>query len=401
MPDGGGRRHQIACGARPQRVRRMARDAPNRWRIHSHEISSHRAPPACNVHRQIAQPVREGSGHWSATKRPPCAAGAQAAVDRQSGPRPDSRHLCQPALEGLTNSAWTETPRQADRNKSDQRTRRRGDGTWAAARPREGARGEGRSSGLWRLGITDSSCKNQLVVVSVQYGPFNTYIPIRSTTIGKSRVARDPIAMHTFWRSNSDIASVTRVSMTFRVVRTNQYNQDLGLIHSTNGNHLKSPNEGSSIDHQVTKVSQLVEQMAQLVVPRELDRVPQLYILYDYEIESSQDKSPPKEELVDISPEELKNIETWLDHDLKAKYYMLAYVFNELQRRFDEVVHAADIHQHLKELFGKIRRAKRLVNSNANNQLLVNSATAGQYKWNATAGEQCDGWTLRMECNCW
>ncbi|KZV23949.1 hypothetical protein F511_23093 [Dorcoceras hygrometricum] len=43
-----------------------------------------------------------------------------------------------------------------------------------------------------------------------------------------------------------------RVSMTFRVVRTNQYNQDLGLIHSTNGNHLESPKEGSSIDHQVT-----------------------------------------------------------------------------------------------------------------------------------------------------
>ncbi|KZV36069.1 cell division control protein 2C [Dorcoceras hygrometricum] len=60
------------------------------------------------------------------------------------------------------------------------------------------------------LGITDSACKNQLVVVSVQYGPFNTYIPIRSTTIDKSRVARDPIIMHTSWRSNSDIASVTR-----------------------------------------------------------------------------------------------------------------------------------------------------------------------------------------------
>ncbi|KZV56805.1 ent-kaur-16-ene synthase, chloroplastic [Dorcoceras hygrometricum] len=102
------------------------------------------------------------------------------------------------------------------------------------------------------LGITDSACKNQLVVVSVQYGPFNTYIPIRSTTIGISRVAKDPIAMHTSWRSNSDIVSVTRVSMTFRVVKTNQYNQDLGLIHSTNGNHLESPNEGSSIDHQVT-----------------------------------------------------------------------------------------------------------------------------------------------------
>ncbi|KZV21988.1 hypothetical protein F511_37307 [Dorcoceras hygrometricum] len=32
--------------------------------------------------------------------------------------------------------------------------------------------------------------------------------------------------------------------MTFRVVRTNQYNQYLGLIHSTNGKHLESPNEG-------------------------------------------------------------------------------------------------------------------------------------------------------------
>ncbi|KZV42432.1 hypothetical protein F511_12658 [Dorcoceras hygrometricum] len=60
------------------------------------------------------------------------------------------------------------------------------------------------------VGITDSACKNQSVVVSVQYGPFNPFIPIRSTTIGKSRVARDPIAMHTSWRSNSDIAIVTR-----------------------------------------------------------------------------------------------------------------------------------------------------------------------------------------------
>ncbi|KZV30029.1 hypothetical protein F511_20891 [Dorcoceras hygrometricum] len=134
------------------------------------------------------------------------------------------------------------------------------------------------------------------------YGPFNTYIPIRSTTIGKSRVARDLIAMHTSWRSNSDIASVTRqthLPKTHPVLwpeiyhtivssdnigyprmkassessttkhrllhasgphpipppndpKTNQYNQDLGLIHSTNGNHLESPNEGSSIDHQVT-----------------------------------------------------------------------------------------------------------------------------------------------------
>ncbi|KZV47004.1 exportin 1 [Dorcoceras hygrometricum] len=63
------------------------------------------------------------------------------------------------------------------------------------------------------LGITDSACKNQSVMVSVQYGPFNPYIPIRSTTIGKSRVAIDPIAMHTSWRSNSDITSVTRTGI--------------------------------------------------------------------------------------------------------------------------------------------------------------------------------------------
>ncbi|KZV16831.1 hypothetical protein F511_36709 [Dorcoceras hygrometricum] len=59
------------------------------------------------------------------------------------------------------------------------------------------------------LGITDSACKNQSVMVSVQYGPFNTNISIRSTTIGKSKVARDPITMHTSRRSNSDIACVT------------------------------------------------------------------------------------------------------------------------------------------------------------------------------------------------
>ncbi|KZV27728.1 hypothetical protein F511_03966 [Dorcoceras hygrometricum] len=60
------------------------------------------------------------------------------------------------------------------------------------------------------LGITDGACKNQLVMVSIKYSPFNSNIPIISTTIGKSRVARDPIIMHTSWRSNSDIACVTR-----------------------------------------------------------------------------------------------------------------------------------------------------------------------------------------------
>ncbi|KZV29422.1 hypothetical protein F511_18690 [Dorcoceras hygrometricum] len=36
---------------------------------------------------------------------------------RQSGPRPKGRLLCQPALEGLTRSARTDSPRKVGRNK--------------------------------------------------------------------------------------------------------------------------------------------------------------------------------------------------------------------------------------------------------------------------------------------
>ncbi|KZV50551.1 hypothetical protein F511_14210 [Dorcoceras hygrometricum] len=57
-------------------------------------------------------------------------------------------------------------------------------------------------------GNTDSACKNQLVMVSVHYSTFSSNIPTETTTIGKSRVARDSIAMHTSWGSNSEIACV-------------------------------------------------------------------------------------------------------------------------------------------------------------------------------------------------
>ncbi|KZV54152.1 hypothetical protein F511_35332 [Dorcoceras hygrometricum] len=108
------------------------------------------------------------------------------------------------------------------------------------------------------LGITDSACKNQLVVVSVQYRPFNPYIPIRSTTIGKSRVAIDPIAMRTSWRSNSDITSDIHACL--RAVNLRQRCIDSymhrGLTQSrrlmTPSESANEPNEGSSIDHQVT-----------------------------------------------------------------------------------------------------------------------------------------------------
>ncbi|KZV23116.1 hypothetical protein F511_09154 [Dorcoceras hygrometricum] len=166
---------------------------------------------------------------------------------RQSDPRPEPRLLRHAALETLTRSARTDSPRRTGQKQfSDDDRRRRvgGGGGGGVLEERRGrlvfrVRVDSRiqlavgpqplwlrnhNSGLAQrimvkrlatsphdpLGITDSACKNQSVVVSVQYGPFNPYIPIRSTTIGKSRVAIDPIAMHTSWRSNSDITSATR-----------------------------------------------------------------------------------------------------------------------------------------------------------------------------------------------
>ncbi|KZV36684.1 putative RNA-binding protein 18 [Dorcoceras hygrometricum] len=173
---------------------------------------------------------------------------------RQSGPQPDPRLLRQTALEVLTRSARSDSPRKTrpEQNSGEVGRRRRERRREAAAHARVRFSVEFTStcvtlngSGiqlavgpqpLWLrnhnsgpiqrimvkrlatsphdpLGITDSACKNQSVVVSV-------YIPIRSTTIGKSRVARDPIATHTSWRSNSDIVSVTSSGADAAVART-------------------------------------------------------------------------------------------------------------------------------------------------------------------------------------
>ncbi|KZV49928.1 hypothetical protein F511_29170 [Dorcoceras hygrometricum] len=179
---------------------------------------------------------------------------------RQSSPRPDTRLLRQPELEGLTRSAQTDSPRQVGRNNFP--TTLGGGGTMAAQwrrRRRLMRGGKGRRPSLG-LGLGElsvevalpkilSSCSTHLaeypcgnlesstcvtlnglgiqlavgpqplwlrnhnsgLAQRIMYGPFNPYIPIRSTTIGKSRVAIDPIAMLTSWRSNSDIASVTSI----------------------------------------------------------------------------------------------------------------------------------------------------------------------------------------------
>ncbi|KZV16689.1 hypothetical protein F511_20610 [Dorcoceras hygrometricum] len=82
------------------------------------------------------------------------------------------------------------------------------------------------------LGITDSACKNQLVMVSIQYGPFNTYIPIRSTTI--------------------DNIGYPRMRASGESSKTKHQ-----LLHASGPHPIPPPNdpnsnEGSSIDHQVT-----------------------------------------------------------------------------------------------------------------------------------------------------
>ncbi|KZV41677.1 hypothetical protein F511_25500 [Dorcoceras hygrometricum] len=201
-----------------------------------------------------------------------------------AGPRPEGRLLHQPALEGLTRSARTDSPRKVGRNKF-----RRG----AAARRCKAAAGGGdirerrgrRALGLGcnhqtlngkmtvlplnsanhdltpvdfsevalpefssyaqhiELSITDSACKNQLVVVSVQYGPFNPYIPIRSTTIGKLRVVIDPIATHTSWRSNSDIASVTSIGYP-RMSASGEFSTTMHrLLHASGPHPIPPPND--------------------------------------------------------------------------------------------------------------------------------------------------------------
>ncbi|KZV36673.1 hypothetical protein F511_37953 [Dorcoceras hygrometricum] len=73
------------------------------------------------------------------------------------------------------------------------------------------------------------------------YGPFNPYIPIRSTTIGESRVAVDPIAMHTSWRSNSDIASVTSIGYP-RISASGESSTTMHrLIHASGSHPIPTP----------------------------------------------------------------------------------------------------------------------------------------------------------------
>ncbi|XP_073153754.1 uncharacterized protein [Henckelia pumila] len=71
------------------------------------------------------------------------------------------------------------------------------------------------------------------------------------------------------------------------------------------------------------------------------------------------EKKPPKEAAANISETELAKLDKWWDHDLQAKSYILTSMSNELQRRYEDAANAADIHYHLKELYGVQTRSER------------------------------------------
>ncbi|KZV38801.1 hypothetical protein F511_20340 [Dorcoceras hygrometricum] len=75
------------------------------------------------------------------------------------------------------------------------------------------------------------------------YGSFNPYIPIRSTTIGKSRVAKDPIAMHTSWRSNCDITSATSIGYPRMSASGESSTTMHRLLHASGSHPIPPPND--------------------------------------------------------------------------------------------------------------------------------------------------------------
>ncbi|KZV49177.1 hypothetical protein F511_04446 [Dorcoceras hygrometricum] len=101
------------------------------------------AAPSSKLRPRVAHPVAPPRNDL---RKSGC---LQSAIAWLEGPRPESRHLHQPALEGLTNSARTENSRHGDRNKSDHvigGTRRRHGAAQGGGRRREVEGEEGRPS---------------------------------------------------------------------------------------------------------------------------------------------------------------------------------------------------------------------------------------------------------------
>ncbi|KZV22168.1 hypothetical protein F511_27338 [Dorcoceras hygrometricum] len=105
-----------------------------------------------------------------------------------------------------------------------------------------------------------------------EYGPFNAYIPIRSTTIGKSRVAKDPITMHTSWRSNSDIASVTSIGYPRMRASGESSTTKHRLLHASGPHPIPPPNDPKIEKRKPKEFGQKAAQSRHIRVSCSLDR---------------------------------------------------------------------------------------------------------------------------------
>ncbi|KZV37021.1 hypothetical protein F511_13752 [Dorcoceras hygrometricum] len=126
-------RAAMTCAAQP-------RNAMRDKRIFARHRSDHRATSAHDQRATAGHHWRNNLRIAAAIGRATCAAiaptCAQAAVDRQSGPRPDSIFLQSACTRKLMDLPRTESPRRGDRNKSDHEA---GDGTRRREALEEGA----------------------------------------------------------------------------------------------------------------------------------------------------------------------------------------------------------------------------------------------------------------------
>ncbi|KZV15970.1 golgin candidate 5 [Dorcoceras hygrometricum] len=190
------------------------------------------------------------------------------------------------------------------------------------------------------LGITDSACKNQLVVVSVKYGPFYTYIPIRSTIIDKSRVARDPIAMHTSWRSNSDIASVTSIGYPRMKASGESSTTMHRLLHASGPHPIPPPNDPKYSISGTFAHSQTSEMASSSFTNTYLVDFESVLNIPDNEGMQNMFKALESSGLRDLKAKE-KLMLDWaetdsLETDVKRKVYILAKYREMLLRKFVE-----------------------------------------------------------------
>ncbi|KZV27767.1 hypothetical protein F511_32992 [Dorcoceras hygrometricum] len=182
---------------------------------------------------------------------------------RQSGPRPEARLLRQPALEGLTRSARTDSLRQVGRNKF-----RRRKATAAAFEERKGRRLFARvrvnydyySIGYPRMSASgeSSTTMHRLLHASGSH-PIPAPNDPKSTTVGKSRVAKDPIAMHTSWRSNSDIASVTSIGYPRMSASDESSTTMHRLLHASGSHPIPPPDDHKRSSKKVKSVRKKVQ----------------------------------------------------------------------------------------------------------------------------------------------